>query len=173
MSVHYSAQHGILRKNVSLGFHHKHGRLGACHYQVELAFGHLGLQGIQHILTIDKAYPGSSHRASERNAGDLQSSAGADKRNDVSGNFRIGGYYGDNNLNLVGEALREKRTDGSVNKTGNESFSFGRTAFALEITAGNASCCVGAFLVVNGKREKVLIILGRILFLFAYYCNKY
>ena len=68
--------------------------------------------------------------------------------------------HGDDDLRLVLEALDEQRADRAVDEAGNQGFLLGRTAFALEIAAGDLARGEGLFLVVDGQREEVEARLG-------------
>ena len=63
-------------------------------------------------------------------------------------------------LDFVVPALRKERTDRTVGETAGEDFLFGRTAFALEVAAGEFAGRGRFFAVVHGEREEVLAFLG-------------
>jgi hypothetical protein len=63
--------------------------------------------------------------------------------------------HGDDDLGLVAPAVGEQRADRTVDQAGNQCFLLGRTAFALEVAAGNAAGCVGLFLIVDRERQEV------------------
>ena len=63
-------------------------------------------------------------------------------------------------LHFVIPALGKERADRAVGEAAGENFLFGRTAFALEVTAGEFSGGGGLFAVINGQREKILAGLG-------------
>ena len=69
----------------------------------------------------------------------------------------------DDDLNFVEEAVREERTNRTVDKTRGERFLFGGTAFALEEAPGDLAGGVGLFDVVDRKGEEVLTGLGFLL----------
>src|SRR5471032_902593 len=62
---------------------------------------------------------------------------------------------GDDHLRFTTPAMSEQRTDRAVDQAGNQRFLFGRTAFALEVAAGNAARGVIFFLVVDRERQEV------------------
>jgi hypothetical protein len=64
--------------------------------------------------------------------------------------------HGGDDEDLVLEALDEQRPDRPVDQARGQRFLFGRTAFALEEAARDLAGGVGAFLVVDRKREEVL-----------------
>ena len=57
--------------------------------------------------------------------------------------------------NVVSQILREERTDRSVDNTGGKDSFFARSAFSLEVRAGDSSDSVESFLKVYRKGEKV------------------
>jgi len=58
-------------------------------------------------------------------------------------------------LCLVLEAFDEQRTDRTVDEARRQRLFFGRTAFTLEIAAGNFAGSIRAFLVIHGQGEKI------------------
>src|SRR5471032_902591 len=58
-------------------------------------------------------------------------------------------------LRFTTPAISEQRTDRAVDQAGNQRFLFGRTAFALEVAAGNAACGIVFFLIVDRERQEV------------------
>ena len=65
-----------------------------------------------------------------------------------------------NHLNFIEEAIREERANRTVDQTARQRFLFARAAFTLKEPAGDLTCGIGLFNVVNGQREKVLAGLG-------------
>ena len=84
-----------------------------------------------------------------------QRGGGGDQREDVGIVLHVVRQHGDDDLGLVAPAVDEQRADRAVDQAGDQRFLFGRTAFALEIAAGNAARGVGLFLVVDGQRQEV------------------
>ena len=70
--------------------------------------------------------------------------------------------HGDDHLGLVAPAVDEQRTDRAVDQAGDQRLLFGRPAFALEVAAGNAACGIGLFLVVDGQRQEIDALAGRL-----------
>ncbi len=62
-------------------------------------------------------------------------------------------------LGVVEVALREERTQRAIRHAAGEDFLFGRTAFALEVTAGELADGGRFFAVIDGEREPVLAFL--------------
>ncbi len=88
----------------------------------------------------------------------------ATMRDDVGIVLQIVRQHGDDDLRVAAPAVGEQRTDRAVDQARDQRLLFGRTAFALEIAAGNAAGGVVFFLVVDGEREEVdafLRLLGR------------
>src|SRR5690606_23068876 len=63
---------------------------------------------------------------------------------------------GHNNLRVVLVAFHEERADRAVDQAGNERLVFARTAFTLEVAAGDLARSERLFLVVDGEREEIL-----------------
>ena len=79
----------------------------------------------------------------------------ATMRDDVGIVLEVVREHGDDDLRLVAEALGEQRADRAVDQAGDQRLLLGRTAFALEVAAGNLAGGEGLFLVVDGQREEV------------------
>ncbi len=84
-----------------------------------------------------------------------QRGGGGDQRHDVGIVLHVVRQHRDDDLGFVAPAVDEQRTDRAVDQAGDQRLLFGRTAFALEIAAGNAAGGVGLFLVVDGQRQEV------------------
>ena len=84
-----------------------------------------------------------------------QRGGGCDHRQNVGIVLHVVRQRGDDHLGLVAPAVDEQRADRTVDQAGDQRFLFGRTAFALEIAAGNAARGIGLFLVVDGERQEV------------------
>ena len=155
VAEHHRAEHHLFRKLLGFGFDHQHGVVGAGDDEIELGLGHLVERRVEHELVVDEADAGGADRAHERRAGQRQCGGGRDHRQNVGIVLHVVGEDGDDHLRLVAPAIGEQRTDRAVDQAGNQRFLFGRTAFALEVAAGNAACCVGLFLIVDGQGKKV------------------
>ena len=79
----------------------------------------------------------------------------ATMRQDVGIVLQIVRQRGDDDLRLVAPAVGEQRTDRAVDQARDQRLLLGRTAFALEIAAGNAAGGVVFLLVVDGQRQEV------------------
>ena len=79
----------------------------------------------------------------------------ATMRDDVGIVLQIVRQHGDDDLRFAALAVGEQRTDRPVDQARGQRVAFGRTAFALEIAAGDAARGVELFLVVDGEREEV------------------
>ena len=70
--------------------------------------------------------------------------------------FAIGAEHDALDLDFVIPTFGEQRTNRAVDQAAGENFLFGRTAFALEIAAGEFSGCGRFFAVIDGEREEIL-----------------
>ena len=155
MAEHHGAEHDVFVQLLGFRFHHQHGVGGSGHDQVELGFHHLVERWVEHVFVVGKADARGSDRALEGRAGNRQCRRGGDQRENVGIVLHVMRQHGDDHLRLVTPAVDEQRADRAVDQAGNECFLFGRAAFALEITAGNATRGVSLFLIVDGQRQEV------------------
>ena len=72
----------------------------------------------------------------------------------MSGETASSRHDGGNHLNLIEEAFREQRTDGTVDQTGDEGLTLARTAFTTEETTRDTTSSIGTLLIVDGQRKK-------------------
>ena len=79
----------------------------------------------------------------------------ATMRDDVGIVLEVVREHGHDDLRLVLVAVGEERADRAVDEAGDQRLLLGRTAFALEIAAGDLAGGEGLFLVVDGQREEV------------------
>jgi hypothetical protein len=86
--------------------------------------------------------------------------ARADDAEDVGIVFAVGAEHNGLHLDFVVPTLGEERTDRAIGEAAGEDFLFGRTAFALEVTAGELSGSGGLLAVIDGEREEILTFLG-------------
>ena len=155
MSEHHGAEHDVFVEFLGFRFHHQHGVGGAGDDEVELGFDHFVERRVEHVFVVDEADAGGADRALERRAGNRQRRGGGDQRQNVGIVLHVMRQHGDDDLGLVAPAVDEQRTDRTVDQAGNQRFLFGRTAFALEVAAGNAAGGVGLLDVVDGQRQEV------------------
>src|SRR5690606_30096792 len=91
----------------------------------------------------------SADWAVEGNAGNSESGGGADHGRDIRIIRLAGGHDRTDNLNFVHETIGEERANGTVDQTRSQRFFLTGTTFTLEETAGDFTCCVGAFLIMH------------------------
>ena len=164
VAEHHRAKHDVFAQFLGLGFNHQNGVLRARDHQIELAFGHFIDLRVEHVFVVDEADAGSADRTHERDARQRQRGGSRNHRQNVGIVFEIVRQRGDDHLRIAAIAVGEQRTDRTVDQTRDQRFLFGRTAFALEVAAGNTARGVSLFLVVTGEREKIdasLRLLGR------------
>ena len=159
---HHGAEHDFLGQLLGFRFHHQHRVGGAGHDQIELALDHLVELRVEHVFVVDEADAGAADRAHERRAGQRERGRGRDHGDDVGIVFQIVRQYGDDDLRVAAPAVGEQRTDRAVDQARGQRVLLGRTAFALEIAAGNAAGRVIFFGVVDGERQEVDAFLRRL-----------
>ena len=163
------AEHLGLRELVGLGLDHHDRVLGAGDDELEPLLGvvaqllHVVDGRVQHVGAVDEAHPRRADRAHERHARQGQRGRGGDHADDVGVVLHVVGEDGDDDLDLVPEALDEKRPDRTVDQAGGQHFLLGRPRLALEEAARDLAGGVGLFLVVDRQREEVLAGLGALL----------
>ena len=155
VAEHHGAEHDVFVEFLGFRFHHQHGVGGAGDDEVELGFDHFVERRVEHVFVVDEADAGGADRTLERRAGNRQRRGGGDQRQNVGIVLHVVRQHGDDDLGLVAPAVDEQRTDRAVDQAGDQRFLLGRTAFALEVAAGNAARGVGLFLVVDGQRQEV------------------
>ncbi len=128
--------------------------------EIEIAFGHFGVSGVGNELAFDATHADGAKRPGPRNVADHQRGAGSVDAQNVRVVLAIGAQHDGLHLHLVIPALRKERADGTVGEAAGEDFLFRRTAFALEVTAGEFSSGGGLFAVIHGQWEEFLSFLG-------------
>ena len=164
VAEHHGAEHDFFGQLLGFRLDHQHGVGGAGHDQIELAFVHLVERRIEHVFVVDEADAGAADRAHERRAGERQRRRGRHHGDDVGIVLLIVRQHGDDHLGVAAPAVGEQRTDRAVDQARGQRILFGRTAFALEVAAGNTAGRIVFFGVVDGEREEVdafLRLLGR------------
>ena len=91
------------------------------------------------------------------------SAAEAATIDDVGVVLQVVGEHGHDDLGVVLVALGEERADRAVDQAGDQGLLLRRTAFALEVAAGDTAGGVGPLLVVDREREEVAPGLGLLL----------
>lgn len=162
VAEHDGAEHDFLVEFLGFGFNHQHGVVRTGDDEVENRLFHLVEMRVQNVFAVDVTDARATDRAHEGNAREGECRRGRNHRQDVGVVFQVMLDDGDNDLGVVLVAFREERADRAVDQAGNEGFVFRRTAFALEVAAGDLASCVGLFLVIDGQREEVLARLRRL-----------
>ncbi|MNL11361.1 hypothetical protein D3C87_1321930 [compost metagenome] len=162
MTEHDGAEHDFFVEFLGLGLNHQNSVLRTGNDEVENRLVHFVQMRVKNILTVDVANARAANRAHEGNARERKRCGSRNHRQNVRVVFQIMLDNRDDDLRVVLVAFREERADRTVDQAGNESFVFARTAFALEVAAGDLAGRVGLFLVVDGQREEVLAGLRRL-----------
>ena len=137
------------------GFDHDDRVRRTGHDEVEVGEIALRVGRIDDDLAVDVADAHGGDRIREGNLGDHQRRRGGVDGEDVGIVLAVGGENEGDDLRLLPVALRERRAQGTVDQTAGEDFFLGRTSFALEEAARDASAGVGVLLVVDGERHEV------------------
>ena len=116
MAEYDSAQHDVLRQLFRFGLYHQDGLFCSCHNQIKLRQRQLRSGWIQHILSVNIAYPGGTQRSIERNPGNAQSGGCCNHGRNIRIDFRIDRQNVNDDLNLVEVTVREKRTNRTINQ---------------------------------------------------------
>ena len=135
--------------------------LGARDDQVQVAVGpQADDRGVEDIFAVLVADPGRADGSVEGHAGDRQGRRGADHGRNLGVDRRVQGLHRRDDLDLVGEALREQGPDRAVDQAGGEDLVLARAALAAEEAARDAASGVGLLLVVHGQRQEVALRAG-------------
>ncbi|KAF5049425.1 hypothetical protein DSECCO2_439870 [anaerobic digester metagenome] len=148
--------HDVLGQELGSALDHDHGVARSGQDHVQLAGGQLGGSGVQQELTVAVADADGRDGAGEGDVGDVQGRGRADHGQDVGVALLVRGDDGGDDLDLIGAALGEERTDGPVDEPGGQGLVFARAAnFAAEVVARHAAGRVEHFLIVAGQGQEV------------------
>ena len=156
VAEHNGVEHRLFREHVGFGFHHENGAFRAGDDEVKARVLELFGRRVEDELVVDVAHAAGADRAAEGDAGDGERGRSADHRGDVRVDHRVGRENVNDDLNFIEKAVREERTDRTVDQTARERFLFRGAAFTLEEAPGDLARSVGLFDVVDRKREEVL-----------------
>ena len=155
MTKHHCAEHDFFGQFLGFRFNHHHGVVGAGDNEVEAGAGHLVDRRVEHVFVVDEADTGCANRTHERNAGERQRGGSRNHRQNVRVVFHVMGVGGHDQLGVAAIAVGKQRTNRAIDQTRDQRFLFAWTAFALEVTAGNAAGGKSLFLVVAGQRKEI------------------
>ena len=119
------------------GLHHGDGVLGSGHNQVQFAVHKLGEGGVDDDLSVDIAEPCGAHRPVERYVRQAQGGGRSNYPQDVRVVLLVRREDGDDDLDLVVEALGEQWPQWAVRQTGGQGCVFGWPALPSEEAARN------------------------------------
>ena len=142
-------------KLLGFRFDHHHSIVRAGDDEIEDALLHLIDHRVQHELAVDDADAGGGDRSEERQARKRQCRGGRDHAEDVGIIFEIVRQDCHDDLRLILEAFDEERADRAIDQARRQRLFLGRSAFALEVAAGDLARSVRAFLIVHGEREEI------------------
>ena len=155
VAEHDGAEHVVFGQLLGFRLDHQHGVLRAGNDEVELRFGHVVDERVEHEGAGDHADAGAADRTHEGRAGQRQRRGGGDHGDDIGIVLEIVRKNGGDDLGLAAEAGRKERTDRPVDEARGQRLLLGRTALTLEEAAGDLAGGEGLFLVVDGEREEI------------------
>ena len=127
---------------------------GAAHDEVDRGDLEVLEGGIEDPVVLDPAHAHRGERPVPRHRGEAERGAGGDDAEDVGIVLLVGGEDGDEDLDLVLEALGEQRADRAVDQAAGQDFLVRRPAFALEKSARNLAGRVGLLAILDGQGEE-------------------
>ena len=155
VAEHHGAEHDLFAQLLGFQFHHQHGVGGAGDDQLELGVGHFVERRVENVFVVHEADARGADRALEGHARQRQRGGSRHHRHHVGIVLHVVRQHGDDHLGFIAPAVGEQRADRAVDQAGDQRLLFGRTAFALEIAAGNAARGIGLLLIVDGQRQEV------------------
>ena len=120
----------------------------------------LAVVGERHPLALDEGHPDAADRAGERQAGELGGQRRGVDRQHVVGVVGVERHHGDDDLDLVAQALLEGRAQRAVDEAAGEDRVLARAALGTEERAGDLARGVHPLLDVDGQGEEVEVVLG-------------
>ena len=113
-------------------------------------------------LALDEGHADAADRAGERQAGELGGQGRGVDRQHVVGLVGVERQDGDDDLDLVAQALLERRAQRAVDQPAGEDRVLAGATLAAEERAGDLAHGVHPLLHVDGEREEVELLLGRL-----------
>ena len=107
------------------------------------------------LIVGDKSHADAAYSTRDGQARQLGSGGSAVDGNDVVVLFRILGHDGDDNLDLIAQALDKGRAQRAVDEAAGQDSLRGRASLSAEEGARNLASGVHAFFYVNGQGEEV------------------
>ena len=155
VTEHDRAEHDLFRETIGFRLDHHHAVLRTGDHEVESRGLQFFGRRVQEVLAILITDANGTDRTVERNARQRKRSRCANHRRNVGVDFRIERDHGRHDLHFVVEAIREERTDRTIDQTRGQRFLFGRTTLTLEEAARDATGSVGLLLIVDRQRKEV------------------
>ena len=150
------AEHVRLADLLGAGLDHQHSLVGAGHGQAQLRHGALLEVRIDDDLAIDQADGDAADRTRPRDIADGDGRGSADHRGDIRRHILLDGKHGRHNLHIVAHALVEQRAKRAIDEAGGQRRLLGRTALALDESAGNLANGIHLLLKIDAQREEIL-----------------
>ncbi len=143
-------------QQLGFGFDHQHRIGGTGNDQIQIGRLQFGLGRVEQVLAVGVTDARGADRSLERDAGQPQRRRRAEHRRDIAVDLGIERDHLCDDLHFVLELFREQRTHRTIDQTRRQRLLLGRTAFALEESARDASGRVELLDVVDGEREEIL-----------------
>ncbi len=150
-----SGDHVLFGHFVRTRLHHRNRALVAGDHEVEVGFVDLVDRGEQDELAIDSADANTSDRTLERDVGEHERGASGADAEHVGRTVLVDSEGHGDDLDVVAKALREQRSQGSVDEPAGEYRLLGRASAALDEAAGDLADRVLALFVVAGQGKKI------------------
>ena len=156
MTKGHRTQHRLLGEHAGLRLDHEHGVLCAGDHEIEIRFGERATGRVEQVFAIAVADTRPADRAGKRHAGQRQRRRCTDHGRDIRIDLGVHRHHGRNDLDLVGEAIGEQRTDGAIDQARGQGLLLRGPALTLEEPARHLARGVGSFLVIDGQGEEGL-----------------
>ena len=160
LAEHHGLKHLLLADLLGAGLEHADEVAGTGELEVEIGVVTLLVGGVDQQL-VGVAVASDAHtgqRALEGHATHGERGTRAHGADDINRIDLVGDQRGGDNLDLVAEAVRERRAQRAVDHAGGEGALLGRTRLALEVTARDAAHGVHLLDEINGQREEVVVL---------------
>ena len=148
-------EEAFLRNFVGPRLYHDHALFGPGDDQVQVRLLHLFVGRIQNQAPSDPADPNAPDRPQEGNGRDGQRRRGPHHGEHVRIVLPVSGENRRDDLDILAEALRKERTDGSVNEAGSYFLLIPRLSLTLEEAPGDHPGSIRSLLIIHREGEKV------------------
>ena len=160
VTEHNCAEHFLFGDNVCACFDHHNRVFRSAEIERKAGFCTLCAVGIDDVFAVNHADHNRTRRTCPRNVAYRKRNGRAYHSENFGRDVGVNGQNGCDDRHVVVKSLREKRADGTVDKTGRQNRLVACSAFSFLETAGNLADGVHFLFVVNAQREKVHTVAG-------------